>query len=208
MGLFSRSRSLPSLSIEEQLEAVHGPIVQALCATAAEAQETLRQMLFEVKEEAVEEGTDQLPSHFGDLLLEHETSDPTIQAMLTDKRRQGVTDEDLRSWWNQHDYERRLALKIDDLKRMATYVRLRDQGFAPQDASQQALRSHVCYGDPNDAGPLRGDDRPLPPELRERIQRYTERRLRTDPKRYRQELVACSSLNAHIRLQMRKGNLY
>jgi hypothetical protein len=207
VGLFNRLLSPPELSLEEHLEVAFLPLLQPLSETEAEARELFRQLLFEVKEEATEEGTDQLPNNFGDLLLEHEATNETIRALLVAKRREGVTDEDLRSWWNQPDGERRLLLKVDDLSRMVHADKLRQQGLSLQEATQQAFRSQVCYGDPDLKGPLQGDDRPLPPEFRARIERYINSRMRTDPERYRQELTACSSLNAHLRLQMRKGNL-
>lgn len=207
MGLFGRLLSPPELSREEQLEATSLPLLQPLCATEAEAREMFRQLLFEVKEEAAEEGTDQLPSNFGDLLLEHEATNAAIRDLLEAKRRERVTDEDLRTWWNQHDCERRLLLKVDEISRMVLYGKLRQQGLSLQEATEQVFRSQVCYGDPDVKGPLQGDDRLFPPEFRARIQRYIQGRMQTEPERYRQELAACSSLNAHIRLQMRKGNL-
>ena len=46
--------------------------------------------------------------------------------MLAKKRAEGVRDEDIRWWWSMHDLERRMMIKVDDISRLALYIKLRE----------------------------------------------------------------------------------
>lgn len=79
-------------------------------------------MLKEAKEESIREGTWDLPANYGDRLLEWEVTDDAVRAALAEKRAEGVTDEDIRWWWNRDDLERRAMLKADDRIWVRAYV--------------------------------------------------------------------------------------
>ncbi|MGO9567896.1 MAG: hypothetical protein ACLP5H_10175 [Desulfomonilaceae bacterium] len=117
MGLFSRRRS-----IEQQLKegCVLGLINMGI--PVSQANEMFVTWLQEAKEEAKKEGTKNLPLDYGDHLLRQEPTDPKIQAALVKVRKEGVTDGDIRNWWNRPDLERRLLLKLDENTRMVIVI--------------------------------------------------------------------------------------
>ena len=88
----------------------------------SEARQAIRGFIQQAKEEGVKEGTANLPPNFGDELLRQESSDEKIGAVLASIRKKGVTDEDIRWWWNMPDLDRRLMLKEDEANRLALFI--------------------------------------------------------------------------------------
>ena len=66
---------------------------------------------------------------------------------------------------------------------------------------------HPIYGDSNDNSQSSGDDRPLPFELKDRINIYIEKRAGKGSEEYKREMESSSSFNALIRKEMRAGKL-
>jgi len=42
--------------------------------------------------------------------------------MLASRRNEGVKDQDVLWWWNMHDLERRMMLKVDEQRRIDRYL--------------------------------------------------------------------------------------
>ncbi|UCG51325.1 MAG: hypothetical protein JSW58_14190 [Candidatus Latescibacterota bacterium] len=63
------------------------------------------------------------------------------------------------------------------------------------------------YGDPNDTRYLKGDDRPLPPELRYRVCVYLGKRKKTDSDAFEKAVARASSVNALLRRELMEGKL-
>jgi hypothetical protein len=68
-------------------------------------------------------------------------------------------------------------------------------------------KSLPIYGDPDDTSHKTGDDRPLPDELKNRINIYIEKRVRDNPEKYKNEIEESSTFNALIRKEIKAGNL-
>jgi len=68
-------------------------------------------------------------------------------------------------------------------------------------------RKEPVYGDPDDTRYLKGDDRPLPNEIRYRVAVYMGLRKRTDPEKLATEITKASSVNAWVRREAIAGNL-
>src|SRR5438128_485945 len=101
--MFVGSKSSP---VEKQLETLTVPMFQMMGQSLTEARESFANLLHEVKEEARNEGTEHLPENHGDILLQKEASDERIKVALAWRRKEGVTDSDIRNWWNQPDLAR------------------------------------------------------------------------------------------------------
>jgi hypothetical protein len=115
MGFFSKKSSA-----ESELEELYvNMYVSVKGFSPSEARETIRTFIQQAKEEAQREGTADLPQNFGDELLAIESTDEKVKAMFSNVRKEGVTDEDIRWWWNMPDLERRLMLKDDENSRIA-----------------------------------------------------------------------------------------
>jgi len=208
MGIFSKLFGSSS-SIEKQLEEKYVPMLQTMLGMSLpQAVYFFNTLLEQAKREAQKEGTLDLPLNFGDILLKKEATDEKIRSILAKKRKEGVKDEDIRWWWNMHDLERRMMLKIDDIFRLALFAKLvEEDGLTKEEAAKRVRKLFPIFGDPDDTTHSSGDDRPLPYELKDRINNYTMKRSMLDPERYKKEIEESSSFNALIRKEIRKGNL-
>jgi hypothetical protein len=172
------------------------------------AREIFKAFVQEQKEAAGREGTGQLPEFFGDILLERERVDENVRNAFAPKRAEGVTDEDISLWWNMHDLERRMICKVDEMNRILLFEKLvQDTGVTEPEAARVVAKRFPIYGDPDHLVLDTDDDRPLPFELKWRVNRYITERTEADPDRFREESEASTSLNALLRKAVRQGDL-
>jgi hypothetical protein len=199
--LFGRRRS----SVEKHLEELTVPMFQMMGESFSQATASFAKLLNEVEDAARKEGTENLPENYGDILLTKEPCDDRFKAVLATRRREGVTDGDIKSWWNQPDLARRMSLKMDEIPRGAMFISCMRQGKSPDQAGKEVFRFFARYGDPADTSLASREDRPLPIELRDRINSYLEQ-WRGKPEQLREELSHSSSLNAWIRNRLKLGS--
>ena len=207
MGIFSKLfRS--SSDIENQLEALYVPMFQMMMGMSlTQAKSTFRDLIEKAKEESLKEGTSKLPQNFGDVLLEKESTNPHFKSMLAKKRSEGVRDEDIRWWWNMHDLEKRMMVEVDNLSGFALFLKLKEEnGLNEKEVGKRVKKSRPIFGDPDDAH-VTGEDRPLPHELKDRINIYVEKRSQTDPEILKKEIEESSSFNALIRKEIKNGKV-
>jgi phage pi2 protein 07 len=86
----------------------------------------------------------------GDIIILQQQTDEKTKLMLEKKRTESVRDEDIRWWWNMHDLERRMMLKVDDLTRGAMFINSLDKGMRDDEAAATVRRYHPMYGNPDD----------------------------------------------------------
>ena len=203
MGFFSRASD-----IEKQLENLYVPMFEAsMGMPSSQAKSTFRDLLKKAKEESQKEGSSNLPGSFGDILLEKESNDAKVKIMLAKKRAEAVRNEDIRWWWNMHDLERRMMLKVDELHAMGMFIDSCEKGMEKNDAASRVRKFLPLYGDPDDTSHSSGNDRPLPYELKDRVNIYIQKRAKTDPEEYKREIEMSSTFNALIRSEIKKGNI-
>jgi hypothetical protein len=208
VGMWSTAFETPPAR-EEQIQDQYVSIFQKILGMSpSQAKTTIRDIIEEAKEESLKEDTPGLPQNVGDFLLEKESSDEKIRSILAKKRREGVRDPDIRWWFNMHDFEIRILLKVDDVNRHALFAKFREQdGLSEDKAAKGVRKSYPLFGDPDDTTHTTGEDRPLPYELKDRIKRYVEKRMQTDPETFKKEIEQSSTFNALIREEVRKGNV-
>lgn len=208
MGMCSKAFETPT-DIEKQIEDQYGPMFQKILGMSpSQAKTTVRDIVEEAKVESLKEDASELPQNVGDFLLEKESSDEKIRSILVKKRNEGVRDQDIKWWFNMHDLERRILLKVDDVNRHALFAKLREEdGLSEDEAAKGVRRSYPLFGDPDDPEHAGGEDRPLPYELKDRIKSYVEKRMQTDPETFKKEIEQSSTFNALIREEVRKGNV-
>jgi hypothetical protein len=203
MGLFSRSSD-----IEKKLENLYVPMLEtSMGMPPSQAKQTFREMLKKAKEDSQKEGGANLPNNFGDLLLEKEPNDEKIKRIMAKKRAEGVRDEDIKWWWNMHELERRMMSKVDELAAFAMFLESRERGEEENIAALRVRKYHPFYGEPDDTSHASGNDRPLPYELKDRINIYIQKRAITDPKEYKGAIEKSSSFNSLIRSEIKNGNI-
>lgn len=143
----------------------------------------------------------------GDYLLSVESQDPDIKRFLDSIREEGATDEDIREYRNLTPIERSMADQVDIFNRMATFLMaIEEKGLMPDEAATEVRKLHPIYGDPADTKHISGEDRPLPPDLKDRINKYLLS-WAENAEGLRALIKSHSSMNALIREAMRKGEI-
>jgi len=195
--------------IEKRLEPQYVSFFQETMSMPEEvAREIFKAMAQQQTEAARREGTDRFPESFGDILLEREKTDEKVRDAFASKRAEGVTDEDIALWWNMHDLERRMICKVDEMNRILLFEKLLQQnGVTELEAARMVAKRFPVYGDPSHLVLDNDDDRPLPFELKWRVNRYLAKRTKANPDKYQEEIEASTSLNALLRNALRRGEL-
>lgn len=187
--LFSRSELNANFSARPQTENVLDEITR------------------EARAESLRAGTMDLPSNFGDVLLQNEARDARTRAMLASKRADGVRDDDIRWWWNMNDIQRRTTVKID-LRHKKNEIRklIEEYGFPEELANMTVRKTQPVFGVSDESSKIEGDDSPLPYELMRRINEYIKDS-QSDPDNFKNALKSSSTLNALIRKAIKEGRL-
>ena len=206
MGSLSKPFPL-SLEIERNLEDQYTQIFLAMGFDFDQAKKMVKGFIEKAKKESIKENTYNLPVNFGDILLKKESQDDKIKFKLAKIRNEGVKDQDIRWWWNTHELERKMIIFVDTFNAFAKFTRNIEQGMSDEDSMKEHRKIHPIYGDPDDTNNSSEEDKPLPYELRDRINIYIEKRSRLDPENFNQEVKKASSFNALIRQEIRKGNV-
>ena len=149
-----------------------------------------------------------LPPNAGDKILEKEKTDENTHKVLEKKRREGVRDEDIKWWWNLDNVERMMMLKVDEFHRLALHIKCRqDDGLSVERAAEQVRKHHPIFGNPEDTTHTQGDDRPLPEELKDRINIYIENQFINNSEKFKKEIEQSTTFNALVRKEIRAGKL-
>jgi len=169
-----------------------------------DSQKVVRQWLDESIAKSKQDGLYGI-THAGDHILKKEQENGPNEN-LEKKRKEGVRDEDIRQWFNLDDVERRMILRIDELHRLTLYIHEIKSGKAEEEALKTVSKFHPIYGDLSDERHGTGDDRPLPLELKDRINVFIEKQGAGNPG-FKKEIDSSSTFNALVRREIRKGNI-
>jgi hypothetical protein len=180
---------------------------------------TLEQIRRKVKEAikvcrktAIREGTIDHPTDYGEfLILSAQSGDARAKEILDKARREGATSEDIRDFWSLDDLERRMIKFYEDTLLSAMLRSLWKPGLPEhleKEIESEVRKTWPVYGDPHDSSLGNGDDRPLPYELRNRVERWRTRFIcEKDGERLRVKAHGYSTFNALVRAEIRQGTL-
>jgi hypothetical protein len=204
-----KGKAQDTKEIEKQLEEQYVPFFQQSMGMPENyAQEIFKAIIKEQKEVAEREGTDKFPEKFGEVLLIQEKADPDVREAFGQKRAEGVTDNDILLWWNMHDLERRMVIKVDEMNRTILFEKLVQKDKVEEEKAAGIVAKHYpIYGDPDFQVFGTKEDRPLPFELKWRVNRYVNTQNQKDANKFQEELDAASSFNALLRKALEKGEL-
>jgi hypothetical protein len=206
MGLLSKFGR--PLALKRAMEKTYIPqLMEVMDISLPQAQVTFIKLLEQTRHESSDLGTSKLPEGYGNFLLSKEGEDEKIGSMLASRRREGVKNEDILWWWNMHDLERRMMLKVDEQRRTTQYLRYRQAGLSKYEAGARVRMYCPTYGDPDDMPEDSPEDNHLPPELKRRIDRYVRKRLEIDGDGLKQEMEANTTFNALVRKEIKNGKL-
>lgn len=199
MGFFSKYNK-----IEKELLELYSKIFSEM--GLPDARKMTEDILDQVIESSKKEGRYDL-KNVGDVLLEKEADSGKVNQNFEDKRKEGVRDEDIRWWLNLNDIERMMMLKVDEFSCLSLFIKEREGGKTKDEADIVVRKYHPIFGDLNDKTHGDGDNRPLPLELKNRINIYIEKKFKDDPEKYKKEIEQSSSFNALVRKEIKAGNL-
>ncbi len=214
MGFFNFSKYN---DIEKAMLDTYSQMLSMSGVSSSEAKKLTEDMLDQAIEQSKKEGTYDFPQNLGDIILGKADTDnltikkvaESIRQKLPRKKEEGVRDEDVRWWWNLNDVERRMMLAQDLAAKSTGMLAALEKGIAtsPDEAIDIVIKIHPVYGNPDDTTHSSGDDRPLPYEMKDRVNIYIQKRAGKNSEEYKREMESSSSFNALIRKEMRAGKL-
>lgn len=148
--------------------------------------------------EVAARGWQNQPTDFGDHMLREERANKELADCLTARRREGVTDDDIRWWWNMPPLDRVLIEKSDEELCVSAFAMCMDKGMDAADAAKYVFKANPKYGELLDTD---DPDRPIPIELKRRINEWSEKHYQ-DLGLLRRKLEEATSFNALIRSEI------
>lgn len=214
MGLFDNYNK-----IEKRLLEIYSQMFTKM--GIPDAQKMAKDILNRAIEKSKREGTYNLPPNFGNIILkEQKTEDLVVEKFagairktLPMKRIEGVRDKDIRWWWNLNDVERSIMVAVDEMNRMALFLKLRtDEGKTAEQATEIIWKFHPKYtygyqGEKKNIPKQVEDQLSLPIELKDRINIYIEKRATSDPEQYKKDIEKSSTFKALVRKEIKAGNI-
>ncbi len=188
-----------------------------------EATDLATTLIKEAKQETLQNHTYDLPTNLGSLVLQN--TSPTdqyaksaydlIQRRLPRLRSEGVTDKDIKWWWNFSQIERSMIIKNDEMEYHNFFVTqlLKTQTqFPKKETAQNAAHALTNKRFPIYTQNLQDDafspDDPLPYELKERVDAFMANASRSpDFQQTLQQLQTFSTFNAFVRKQIQDKKL-
>lgn len=192
--------------LENQLVDMYATMKSSVLGLSkGEGQKMAMQMLISAKAKVKQYGFDKLPQNFGDTILQKEKEDPKFMNMHV-KRNDGVQDADIKWFWNMHPLERCMLEIDDETARLTAYMHHSESGMSGENAGKEVRKFHPMFGTPEDTQHTQGDDRPLPVELKDRINKWLEKNT-TDPQAFKDRLSRYSTMNSFVRAEIKAGNI-
>lgn len=143
----------------------------------------------------------------GDELLKIEKNNKNFDLMyvFSELRRQGVTDEDIKAWWNMPDEQHIELMQHCDIVRAAAFKALLDEGFSKKEAISRLKKGYPIY-EIYKAGIMHDmKDDNLPYELLPRVNKYFNSLAPDKLSRLKEDVNKLSSMNVYIRDLIDKG---
>lgn len=200
-----------TFQLENDLKIFYSKLLQINFAfSQKDADLSALKLIEKAKKESEKGTTKDTPKNFGDTVLNLERiGDVNVCLNLQELRNEGVTDEDIRKWWNISDLERQCVRQFSDFQNLTMYLKVKEEENLndPAIIVKKARKFCPIFGRPVDTEHTLGVDRPIPYELGERVFRYMRKKFPALIFQYPDELVFSSSCNAFLRNEIKKGNL-
>ena len=196
MGLFSKlfSSSDSKSDLEIQLDKLTIDGLLSMGMSESEAKKMSKELIADVKQELKD--SPDLPVKFGDYILENESVNEKIGNMLSDRRKLGVSDEELREWWNKSALERSVIRKIDEMFHMTVFMWAREHGMSPEDASGHVKNSLPMFSETD-------LDNALPYEWKEKVNIFITEYVVANKERSQAEAKQFNTLNEYLLSKIR-----
>lgn len=199
MGIFSSQ-------IEKELENIYIPMFVPIVGSS-EAKKMVESLIAKAKSDAIKFGNDKTPKNFGDIILQEYSNNERTKEYIDKLKEDGVSDENIKLWWNLHYLEREMIRIVDNHFKMVGFISEVEKSGDKEKAAMNNKKYMPFFGNIDDLLNKQGEDRPLPYELKDRINIYISKRVKNDPACYKKDIENYSSLNALLREEIRNGNI-
>jgi len=194
--------------LDQKLEKLYVPILKLqLKLDEDKATKLFYELLSKIKKDLKKSKAKNIKNQ-GNTLLEKEELDKDIKKILDQKRKHGVTNSDIKRWWNLDNLERTLSMVFENYSKALLFTHLsQSQNLSKNEIENIISKTYPKYGDIDEnVKDISGND-PLPYELKHRINLYTARKQKENPKYFHTELEKHSSFNAFVRKEIEGGRL-
>ena len=193
MGFFSKIFNGRS-ELEIQLEKLTIDGLLSMGMSESEAKQMSKNLIADVQQELKD--SPDLPVNFGDYLLENESVNEKISNMLSDRRKLGVSDQEIREWWNKSPLERGVIRKTDEMFHMTVFMWAREQGMSPEEASAHVKKSLPMFSESD-------LDNYLPYEWKEKVNVFITEYVVANKERSQAEARQFNTLNEYLLSKIR-----
>lgn len=206
MPLFSRIFRSGRADIEQGLEDLYTEQYHHFTGVPiTEARAEVRSAISLCKDQSRKDGTDDLPEKLGDIILAQANRGVADAQRIVERARQDdARDEDIREWWNLSDLERRMVVWSESVFRYANFLSFEEQGLSADEAMMNVRKMFPMYGNRDDAPNTLADNRPLPNEIRGRVDEY---RKAYGAAAIGDRIVSFITYNAFVRSEIKNGRL-
>lgn len=191
--------------LERELEETYTRRLIGLYGSEEEAKRMVRDAIITRRQESKRSGIDPSVSNRGNTVLTASAKgDEKARSVVAEALSNGATEQDIKDWWDLPHLSRKMIYWSEQQLRYSVLSTLRNERGT--DDAMAALRMVLpSYGKPNNEAHSQGDDRPLPDELRSRVEAFqtkhgADKIQRAVEKRY-------SSYNAFVRRRIQDGKL-
>ncbi len=146
----------------------------------------------------------------GDYALRMFKTEATRKKLWETMKNDGITDEDVKAWWNISSVERQMMLNDEERFRLGFWLERIDAGQTPEQAARFVWKAYPMIGDCTDSPAIPDDDTsvPLQPELKLRIMRWQEEVQRMGKvQEMKEEAEQFTTMNGYIRHLIRHGRI-
>lgn len=191
--------------LEKEIEELYCSLLLQIGYSLEQAIKEIRKVIQDCKEEAKKDGWNTVSKDFGDWVINnYRLGNPLAKKIVEKARKDSATEEDIKKYWNLNEWERRLMIWYDNIFRIAAYEKAKDEDLSPEKALIRVNKGSPRYGDPDDTSKLSGDDRPLPFELKDRVNAYI---MKHGYSLDHEILDKYTTMNAYIRSEIKKGKI-
>ncbi len=193
--------------LERHLEHVYIPSYRMMGMSEQEARAMFKVWLADAKEQVAKRNRFVAPDNLGSDLLRRESAEPKVADHLKKLRSDGVTNKDFVWFWNMPSLERVMMMRNFEWHVGAMHLSKMRQGLIPEQAWIETRKFHPYYGDAEGPADAIGENKPIPFELKDRVDIYILNRHRVDSAEFEREMRGSSSFNALARKEIRSGRL-
>lgn len=171
------------------------------------AKKTVVKMIKKFEKDIKDAGVNNLPENYGVIVIEklYKNDSGFNNNFINKAFADGATEEDIIEYYNLDLLQRLMVEWSEELIRYSAFLSSKnDDKLSSDEAINQVRMMLPMYGDPTDTSHSQGDDRPISPALRGRVDIY---RASHNVYFIKSQVDEFSSYNAFIRAQITGGHI-